>query len=293
MDIIMTIADNLQTLIDCKADMKSAIEERGVTVSGGLSTYADAIREIEAESTITYLPVGTKFGDTTFKFNHKYYEDIGSGMPSVTPTYVSDFEVEVKPLINPNETDMSYMFCDVVFDATNAFIAKDIIYMTSFDTSKVTDMSYMFCECVIPKIPQLDTSNVSNMSCMFRQVGQRGYEDYINVEISDLDCSSVIDITDLFVDSNNSYSSYASIVSMPAFINLGKEPDLIGADSRGFLAWRRLSHDEYIRIIDNLYDRKSAGYSIKNIRISSGTIENNLTDADIALATNKGWSIIS
>ena len=42
----MTIADNLQTLIDCKADMKSAIEEKGVTVSGGLSTYADAIKQI-------------------------------------------------------------------------------------------------------------------------------------------------------------------------------------------------------------------------------------------------------
>lgn len=42
----MTTADYLNELIDCKEDMKSAIEEKGATVTGGLTSYADAIERI-------------------------------------------------------------------------------------------------------------------------------------------------------------------------------------------------------------------------------------------------------
>lgn len=45
-----TIADKLQELIDSKADMKSAIAEKGVEVEGGLTTYAAAIRKIQQGS---------------------------------------------------------------------------------------------------------------------------------------------------------------------------------------------------------------------------------------------------
>lgn len=42
----MSISDRLQELISCKSDIKTAIEEKGVSVTGGLSTYADAIKQI-------------------------------------------------------------------------------------------------------------------------------------------------------------------------------------------------------------------------------------------------------
>ena len=46
----MSIADKLQELINSKADMKSAIAEKGVEVEGGLTTYAAAIRKIQQGS---------------------------------------------------------------------------------------------------------------------------------------------------------------------------------------------------------------------------------------------------
>lgn len=46
----MSIADKLQELIDSKADMKSAIAEKGVEVEGGLTSYASAIRKIQQGS---------------------------------------------------------------------------------------------------------------------------------------------------------------------------------------------------------------------------------------------------
>ena len=42
----MTISDRLHDLITAKEDMKSAIEEKGVEVTGGLTSYADAIDSI-------------------------------------------------------------------------------------------------------------------------------------------------------------------------------------------------------------------------------------------------------
>ena len=61
----MSIADKLQDLIDAKADMKSAIESKGVEVTGGLSTYADAIRDIEwdyRDVEVIYVPNGVNIG---------------------------------------------------------------------------------------------------------------------------------------------------------------------------------------------------------------------------------------
>lgn len=70
----MTTADYLKVLIDTKEDMKSAIESKGVTVTGGLSTYADAIDKIEFNTFITLEDVthllsnyGVRFGYSTFK----------------------------------------------------------------------------------------------------------------------------------------------------------------------------------------------------------------------------------
>ena len=61
----MNTAEYLNTLIECKEDMKAAIEERGITITGGLSTYADAIEEIEwdfRDVEVIYIPNGVNIG---------------------------------------------------------------------------------------------------------------------------------------------------------------------------------------------------------------------------------------
>lgn len=272
----MTISDKLNDLITAKADMKSAIESKGVEVTGGLTTYADAIMKINTGSQTLYLPIGTKFANTAFEI---YRDDTTSlGYSSTAQDAIN--------LLNPDETDMSYMFYN---SSIQTYSGESFI--TNFDTSKVTDMSYMFELCMLSKIPNIDTGKVRYMRNMFNNVNRYAYTDegVYEVEIPDLDCSSVIDITNLF-ETNGNYGP--KITNMCKFINLGKQPDLIGTDSYGFLWWRRLSREEYLRIVNALYNRSAAGYSVKKILLSSGTIKN-LSDADIALATNKGWSLIS
>ena len=53
-----TIADKLQELINSKADMKSAIAEKGVEVEGGLTTYAAAIRKIQQWAGDRFAAIG-------------------------------------------------------------------------------------------------------------------------------------------------------------------------------------------------------------------------------------------
>lgn len=64
----MSIANKLRDLIDVKADMKSAIEEKGVTISGDLDSYAAAIDQINTTSLIdkkyNVLPKGVKASST-------------------------------------------------------------------------------------------------------------------------------------------------------------------------------------------------------------------------------------
>lgn len=147
----MTIADNLQTLINCKADMKSAIEERGVTVSGGLSTYADAIRQIEGsdvsiEGFDWWFPNGTKFGGSKF---------------------------ETAPLFDTsNFKSFKYMFED----------CQNLISILSYNTSNVTDFQGAFQNCPnLENVGLLDFSNAEKTTGMvFDSTNLKNLSGFIN-----------------------------------------------------------------------------------------------------------------
>ena len=131
----MNTAEYLNTLIECKEDMKAALIDQGAPPTGGLSTYADAIKEIKLidESVLSPFPVGTKFG-------------------------WSDFKEFAAVLISPDETDFSDMF-------SNCENLETIPYI---DTSRVTNMGSMFSNCFkLKTIPQLDTSKVEDVRYMF------------------------------------------------------------------------------------------------------------------------------
>ena len=79
-----TIADKLQDLVMAKEDMKSALIEKGVTPTGGLSTYADAVREIENEldCKVIYVPEGNNEDHTRkcefYNSTYNYFKQIGN-----------------------------------------------------------------------------------------------------------------------------------------------------------------------------------------------------------------------
>lgn len=125
----MSISDRLQELIDCKSDIKTAIEEKGVSVTGGLSSYADAVREISGG--VSLLP-GTKFA----------YSDC-SEFPWYDTSGMTDFHL--------------------------MFAHSKVIKIPGYNTSNATTMREMVLACMeLKEIPLLDCSNVKRFE-MFGQ----------------------------------------------------------------------------------------------------------------------------
>jgi hypothetical protein len=122
MDIsIMAVAEILTALNDAKQDIKNALVEKGVTPTGGLSTYADAVRGITSEQ----FPSGIKFAYSTF-----------TEAPYFDTSAVTDF---------------SSMFAH----------CGNLQKLPQYDTSNATTMHEMVLSCTeLKEIPLLDCSNV-------------------------------------------------------------------------------------------------------------------------------------
>ena len=189
----MSISDRLQELISCKSDIKAAIEEKGVKVTGGLSTYAECIRRISGGGSGVSLPPNTKFGGSTEITYIPFFDT--SQYTNMRKMFSQCYQMlNVPPFNTYNVTTMAYMFeeCNSLstvplFDTSKvtsmagmfSMRPYDIIYpyipesqLTSvplFATSKVTSMSNMFEYCVnLPTVPLFDTSKVTDMSYMFK-----------------------------------------------------------------------------------------------------------------------------
>ena len=166
-------------------------------------------------------------------------------------------------------TDMSYMFQQ----------CSSLTSIPQFDTSKVTDMSYMFQQCSsLTSIPQMDTSNVTNMNSMFAYCSKL-------TTIPLLDCSKVIDI------GMCGYNGCEALVNLGGFKNLGMQKSVSNTTGNYFLgASSKLTHESIMNVINNLYDRASAGYSVLTLKLHANTLTL-LSDEEKAIATNKGWTL--
>ena len=174
----------------------------------------------------------------------------------------------IAPLFDTSKvTNMSNMFYD----------CKELANIPLFDTSKVTDMSYfLYNTYKIRAIPQLDTSSVTNMNSMF-------YSSYI-VTIPELDCSSVTTFQNMFNSSGND-----KLVNVGGFKNLGMQSTCTPGSY--FMRYSQyLTHESMLNIVNGLYDRASAGYSVVKLTFHANALAL-LSDEEKAIATNKGWTL--
>ena len=189
-----TIADKLQELINSKADMKSAIAEKGVEVEGGLTTYAAAIRKIQQWAGDRFAAIGYNAENTggfiqlmdadievskrildkwnsTDNFDMNKWKDAAVYFPAVDftmrPSYVPRIsfsgwtKLQVVPSLDfTGRTSMYDLFRK----------CKSLKYIGNITgTENATDTNFMFDGCSsLTTIPQMDTSSVSSMEYMFR-----------------------------------------------------------------------------------------------------------------------------
>lgn len=260
-----TIADKLQDLVTAKEDMKSALVEKGVTPTGGLSTYADAIDTIENDD-VELIPLcdGVRLANSSqidfSMFDFSKVENFGGMFNNVRASGEIVLNNTIRKITN----------------ASGMFNYSTITRVPFLPTEHCKNMSYMFSNTLyMSSITPLDTRNCEDMSYMFKS-------SRINT-IPLMDCGKVTTIYYMCQDCH---------AKIEGFKDLGKQPELDTVYA--FANVPGISKQSILNIIDNLYDRASAGYSIVTITFAPGTKD---PENDIELqnammeAANKGWTI--
>lgn len=184
--------------------------------------------------------------------------------------------------------------CSEMFNNCSALITVPL-----FDTSKVVDMNTMFGSCtVLSTIPAFDTSKVTNMMRMF------SYCDNI-IEVPAFDTSKVTDMSYMFqdcdklttiplLDASNVTTIYymfynaKAVTTFGGLMNFGMQRTV--NTSSAFSNSNQFTHDSLMNIINNLYDRASAGYSTATLPLGSTNLAK-LSNEEKAVATQKGWTL--
>ena len=166
-----------------------------------------------------------------------------------------------------------------------SYLCYDQIKITNVDnianwnTSSVLDMSGMFNGCSnLTSVPLFDTSNVTNMS------GMLSCSKLIAIPL--LDCSKISTGNNMNICSSTTLSR---LTDVGGFKDLGKVPSF--SKPSYFLRFcPNLTKESVLNVLNNLYDRASAGYSVVTLPFNSASLAL-LSDEEKAIATNKGWTL--
>ena len=289
----------LNTLIETKNNIKLSLTRADINVTSGIMHYGNYIRQIEVHNDI--LPNDVRFAYSNFNvapmFDTSYFIDMSymfngcknliegplydtSNVIDMTRMFGGCSKLKSVPLYDTsNVKSMFEMFIGCarltsipLFDTSNVKSMDSMFYECNalqsiplFDTSNVTNMSWMCYRCFLLKeFPLLDTSNVTNMSYMF-------YGDELLQTIPLLNARSVTDISGAFY-------RCIKLENLGGFKDLSVDLDLHYSFG--------LTYESIMNVINNL----AVVNTTKSLKLHSNTYTK-LTDEDIAIATNKGWTV--
>lgn len=159
---------------------------------------------------------------------------------------------------------------------------SSLITIPQLDTSNATNMNNMFYRCQsLETIPQLDTSNVTGMNQMF-------YQCHALTTVPKLNANKLINVSDVFYNCS-------SLTIFGGFQNLGMAYDTTpSANYHDYTltlySCSMLSHDSLVNVLNNLYDIATKGCNPQQLILGSTNLKK-LTAEEIAIATNKGWTV--
>ena len=145
----MSIANEIQRLQSAKADIKAAIEQKGVTVGDGtIDTYAEKIGEISGGGDNHYDTFWDAYQNNGARTAYRYAFSANWTDEIFKPKYV------VKP------TSANYMF----YESQITTLAD----CDKIDLSNCTEMDYFARFSKIKDFPPLDVSKVKSLNSAFR-----------------------------------------------------------------------------------------------------------------------------
>lgn len=309
----MSVASEISRLQNAKADIKTSIENKGVTVGDGtIDTYASKIDEISTSSAVLGTKIITANG--TYKAtddNLDGYSEVNVETSGVDINeYMSDeikstvwaempmWLISILQLMSPltvKATDLRSAFkwfwgkkipklnvSNVTSTMMMCAYCNNLEEIELFDTSNVTNMSSMFSDCIsLIAIPQFDTSNVTTMDSMVARCISL-------ITVPQLNATKLTNIRIMF-------SSCSKLQNLGGLLNLGQAYET--TQSANYLYYRlylndtaALTHDSLMNVINGLYDIKTKGCNPQGLVLGSTNLAK-LTSEEIAIATEKGWNV--
>lgn len=249
-----TIADKLDYLNDTKDAIKTAIENKGVTVDAN-----DTFRSYASK--INSIPIGTS--------------GVIQGLTNGTGSTAGLSASMIRKI--PADTTVSGTSLNRAF-----FQLTNLVEVEDFDTSSVTNMAYMLYECTsLTNLNITRTSNVSNMESM---VG--GCTSLQSVSL--LDCSEVVNFNSAFYGCT-ALTTLGGLKDIGEAYLTTQSSNYAGYTVQ-FVSNTNLTHDSLMNIINNLYDIATKGVATQKLQLGNTNLAK-LSSAEISVATNKGWTV--
>lgn len=271
-----TTADYLESLQNDMQTLKTNVEAKGVEVS----------------DSDNFTTLSSKVADISVGRWQDYFNEKPINIDNTLNSWIKKV-----PLI------------DTSLVATMRSAFQNCTYITTIpqlDTSNVTNMQNMFTNCPeLTSIPLLNTSNVTTMATMFSQCGQFTNMPALNTNnvqymqymfsgciqlttVPKLNASKVVGIADVF-------QNCMSLTEIGGFENLGEA--YLTTQSANYTLYKLnlsvsslLTHDSLMNVINNLYDIATKGCKAQSLILGSTNMAK-LTAEEIAIATNKGWTV--
>lgn len=254
----------------------------------------------------SYLPLIDATGVTNMQYFCRYASEI-TDINLINTSQVTNFDsafqgcsklVNVSTIDCTSATNMLQMFGnDTLIEELNFINTSNVTnFVNAFngcqklktinglDTSGATNLNSTFNNCyVLTTINgNLNTSNVENMNNLFSNARAL-------TKIPKLDCSKVTVISNVLAGTHN------DLTYLGGFENLGQAYSTTTSASNSnytltLNACYELTHESLMNIINNLYDIASKGCKTQRLTLGT-TLKNKLTAEEIAIATNKGWTV--
>ena len=321
-----TTADKLNKILESKAAIKAAIEAKGVSDVGDvLAEYPDKIASISGGGGGKFVvPDGMKFGYSSVFDATQFDTSQVTDMRQMFSSYRGK-SLDLSELDTSNVTSMAYMFSSGQFmtdlNISNFDTSKvtnmsymfeayggDSLDLSKWDVSNVTDVSYMFynvkCSSIDLSCFNTGTSKISTIGNMFY-----GCRNLISIDLSNFNnpvssfpgfynCSK-LESLDLSSFNTSKIPAYSNLFySCTSLVNL-KLNDIGHYESRysnpftlDLTPCENLSKESVLFLFNNAFDRKAEGF-VKSFTIKlNATTKALLTDDEIAIATNKGFTVV-
>lgn len=249
---------------------------------------------------------------------------IPSGDITITSSGTYDVKDKINAIVNIPEKQLgtktitengTYKATDDNLDGySEVEVATTGVDINDYFSKTQNDYSYFSGRLLlqyIKKIPSLNISNRNNLSDMFAQMHNL-------ISIEEIDTKNVINMNGMFRESENLITIPAlnaekvtnigtalaytnSLTNFGGFINLGMAYDtskdanyssytLQLGSLYGASYSENLTHESLMNIINNLYDIKTKGCNAQQLILGTTNV-NKLTSEEIAIATEKGWTI--